>query len=595
MANINLTGQLDLFTMIDDTYSYAQSETGFMSGNTLKPTTEINSEGEEKNYLQVEKKVLNLLKTRETKEVEISEFRKIFMKKKLMERNQDYIVKKLETYIRGLLFDCCKEVTDKKDVVFEISDYLNELMGESPSADFVRNLMFTTRGSGICSHMQSADTSNTLPKSYQFTEKIASGKVPVYWSLCCMKPRARGKSYYYRGNMMSSVYVEDGAYFFARAVMFNEVRKRVEADESYRNDLIEELKSKLNRRICKCVRNGFLYTDGFKAGEKIAEVLKLDVFRIDPDMTDIDFLSENKFWVSSECILLCHLLGITDIKYSHIKRSKGEYDWSLLRKYTDVLCWQEQLIQMEQYTRDSDIEYARSFMTKKTISKKTLKEMEKSDFNNFFGYVEYDDDCDAEKMKEISREWRALSEKYFSSKSFKDVSLRFRKLRNHRATGLYYSRLRCICVDIRDASSMVHEYMHMIDDGGISGISGDYLSLKSDFQRLYDSYCYDIDKAEIPRNGKYNADYFKTPTEVFARSAEIYVHRILGVNNSLVGECNGFAYPDSEYFNKLVKDYFDNIFMVIFGYEREEAAHEESECEVTDTQVHTKVSNPGSL
>lgn len=75
MANINLTGQLDLFTMIDDTYSYAQSETGFMSGNTLKPTTEINSEGEEKNYLQVEKKVLNLLKTRETKEVEISEFR----------------------------------------------------------------------------------------------------------------------------------------------------------------------------------------------------------------------------------------------------------------------------------------------------------------------------------------------------------------------------------------------------------------------------------------------------------------------------------------------------------------------------------------
>lgn len=394
---------------------------------------------------------------------------------------------------------------------------------------------------------------------------------------------------------MSSVYVEDGAYFFARAVMFNEVRKRVEADESYRDDLIEELKSKLNRRICKCVRNGFLYTDGFKAGEKIAEVLKLDVFRIDPDMTDIDFLSENKFWVSSECILLCHLLGITDIKYSHIKRSKGEYDWSLLRKYTDVLCWQEQLIQMEQYTRDSDIEYARSFMTKKTISKKTLKEMEKSDFNNFFGYVEFDDDCDAEKMKEISREWRALSEKYFSSKSFKDVSLRFRKLRNHRAIGLYYTRLRCICVDIRDASSMVHEYMHMIDDGGISGISGDYLSLKSDFQRLYDSYCYYIDRAEIPRNGKYNADYFKTPTEVFARSAEIYVHRILGVNNSLVGECNGFAYPDSEYFNKLVKDYFDNIFMVIFGYEREEAAHEESECEVTDTQVHTKVSNPGSL
>ena len=58
MANINLTGQLDLFTMIDDTYSYAQSETGFMSGNTLKPTTEINSEGEEKNYLQVEKRSL---------------------------------------------------------------------------------------------------------------------------------------------------------------------------------------------------------------------------------------------------------------------------------------------------------------------------------------------------------------------------------------------------------------------------------------------------------------------------------------------------------------------------------------------------------
>ena len=59
--------------------------------------------------------------------------------------------------------------------------------------------------------------------------------------------------------------------------------------------------------------------------------------------------------------------------------------------------------------------------------------------------------------------------------------------------------------------------------------------------------------------GKYNLDYYLEPTEIFARSMEIYFRRVHGYNNALIGKCEGTEYPtDSEYMS-LLASYFDNL------------------------------------
>ena len=52
----------------------------------------------------------------------------------------------------------------------------------------------------------------------------------------------------------------------------------------------------------------------------------------------------------------------------------------------------------------------------------------------------------------------------------KGNSIRFRKLGNHKAIGLYYPLIQCLCVDLRNTTSFIHELGHLIDhcmdDGG---------------------------------------------------------------------------------------------------------------------------------
>ena len=211
-------------------------------------------------------------------------------------------------------------------------------------------------------------------------------------------------------------------------------------------------------------------------------------------------------------------------------------------------------------------ERAKVFMTKKQINKATVEAMMKSSFNNTFSYVEFDDDVNLELMSEIEKEFEALNSIMRIEKS-EDSALRFRKLGNYKASGLYFPSLNCLCVDIRTPSSMAHELFHMID------FTKGQLSRNASFDRVETMYKMLVDKAvdALPKGDairkqwvgktKFNRNYYFEPTEIFARCGEIYLARICKVHNSLCvpDEELSIVYPESDELNALIEEYYDRL------------------------------------
>lgn len=59
----------------------------------------------------------------------------------------------------------------------------------------------------------------------------------------------------------------------------------------------------------------------------------------------------------------------------------------------------------------------------------------------------------------------------------------------------------------------------------------------------------------------------------------MYVSKVLGVSNSLLGDLHSFEYPDDEEFMSMVKEYFDRLFKVLF----EGGKSYENECNQSDS------------
>lgn len=247
-----------------------------------------------------------------------------------------------------------------------------------------------------------------------------------------------------------------------------------------------------------------------------------------------------------------------EAEISSLKISVHELNDVLKEFETDYRKLKEESRMAKELSKD----HARSFQTKKNIPRKYIRAMRRSAFNEHFGYVEFDEDCDLKLTEEICREYQAFAKELGLSK-YPEVSLRFRKLGNHKATGLYYYVLKCLCVDVRSPGSMAHEVGHMID------YHMNHISIKYDFQDVYDRY-ESLLKEYVRRNKngdakvlkgktKYNLKYYLQPTEVFARCFEMYVVRIRKIDNSLCKPQGGFAYPDDECLMKLIHEFYDGI------------------------------------
>jgi len=224
-------------------------------------------------------------------------------------------------------------------------------------------------------------------------------------------------------------------------------------------------------------------------------------------------------------------------------------------------------------------DYAKSYETKKNIPQKVLDRMETSKFKTHFGYVEFDELTDLEKVDIIEREWMEISKKVLFPVA-KDHSLRFRRLGKHKASGLYFPGAKAVCVDLGGPSSMVHEVMHMID---YTTLPSTTLSSMFNFRGIIERYR-DIAnrkvialeetnsfKSQWEGKTKYNKDYYLSPKEIFARCGELYIEQILGIDSSLVKSRDNILYPkDDDFLLELVKKYYSSIIQLALEEKEEE-------------------------
>lgn len=206
-------------------------------------------------------------------------------------------------------------------------------------------------------------------------------------------------------------------------------------------------------------------------------------------------------------------------------------------------------------------DYAHSYETKKNIPYKCVRAMENSKFNRYFGYVEFDEECDLHLMEELSREYRALANE-LGLRKHAEVSVRFRKLGHHKASGLYYPGLKCLCVDVRYPSAMMHEVGHMLDyELGHVSDTYDFVAIRERYTELMHRFAKNCDEAIAKRlngNSKYNLSYYTIPTEIFARCFEMYLTRHRAIDNSLCKPI-GIGYPEDEKLDNLIFPYFDDL------------------------------------
>lgn len=215
------------------------------------------------------------------------------------------------------------------------------------------------------------------------------------------------------------------------------------------------------------------------------------------------------------------------------------------------------------YWKTLSSSYAKSYQQKKNIPKDTLQAMVDSQFNRYFGYVEFDASCDLDKVEEITREFIAVKQKFLDFVDSSKNAIRFRLLGNHKATGLYYPHVKCLCVDVRSPSSLIHEYGHLIDyEYGNLSHRFDFMQVRDYYKAYLEELAHSSNAIADKLNGntKYNLSYYLEPTEIFARSFELYMAVVLNIRNSLLPAEFSFAYPQSTEFLAIIESYFNDLF-----------------------------------
>lgn len=254
----------------------------------------------------------------------------------------------------------------------------------------------------------------------------------------------------------------------------------------------------------------------------------------------------------------------TDIKFPVSLISLWNHCMADIVKETGIIAEYKKTI------KDVSTEYAKPYMTKKHITKKIEGFMKDNTFLNMFGYVEADNSCDMEKLDELQKEFIEFSS-LLPLPVAKDQSLRFRRLGNIKADGVYYAMFKSLCIDLDGVYSFTHEMFHMIDYmEGLLSLDVNFRELMNKYEEIVTNKIDSLDKSsEIylawnSRN-KHNKDYYLKGTEIFARLGEIYVSEILGIESSFVNRnlyrgMGEYVYPKDKELASLIKEYFDKLF-----------------------------------
>lgn len=216
-------------------------------------------------------------------------------------------------------------------------------------------------------------------------------------------------------------------------------------------------------------------------------------------------------------------------------------------------------------------DYAKSFQTKKHINKQTQVRMEANAFLTHYEYTELDNEVDLKKFSILEKDFIQFTKRIAIPKAM-DHSFRIKKLGHYRAAGVYFPYFKATIVDMDHPDAYAHELAHQMDY--TLREDGKQVSEQSEFRPIVDLYRNAVTAAinnlptDSPFKGswggssKYNKQYYFQPTEIFARSFELYLTD-MGIESSFLKKSyDSPVYPCDETYRKQIKQYFSSLFPV---------------------------------
>lgn len=257
--------------------------------------------------------------------------------------------------------------------------------------------------------------------------------------------------------------------------------------------------------------------------------------------------------------------GFTYSKYGFVSKAFNNY---VISKIDDYLHRTYSLsLQAEREINDNHNSHARFFQEKKNISleKREVMKRYSNSWSDFVKGVEIDNEGDLTKLHKLAPEIKATLSLLPKASDEKKPILRFRKLRNLKALGVFTNFNDTIALEFRITNgqpgieSFIHEYGHFLD----YHTSKYNLSTMSKFMNLIGDPATRrlekfADQRKISNKGKYGLKYYCTPTEIFARAFELYISH-LGLNNSLISDPEYYQNA-SHYDYACFKENEDNIY-----------------------------------
>ena len=237
------------------------------------------------------------------------------------------------------------------------------------------------------------------------------------------------------------------------------------------------------------------------------------------------------------------------------------------------------IVRQQNYEAEIDkMTRASAWQTKKNINDETKSLMENTSLKDFFHYIELDNDVDLELYKDFEQEMQSIYP--LLPKTNEVADLRLRKLGNYQALGLYHSMSHTIALDFRSGkdrgkdknnpyapnepgiASFIHEYGHFLDF--TVDVENGNLSMQEAFQPILQRYQQNLNRLDKDSFVKARADYYSTPTEVFARAFEVYTAH-LGLQSSFLRSSKSYELLEQyQLFDESIRPvlyaYFDQQF-----------------------------------